>query len=57
MKRFAVALLLLAVCATPVFAHRTKIHKDPRAVEHPKAYHQKNEHFKQRIKVKKHKKA
>lgn len=57
MKKIVVAVLLLAVCASPAFARHNKIHKDPRAGQHPKAYHQKNEHFKQRIKVKKHKAA
>ena len=47
MKKFAVAVLLLAVCAAPAFARHKKPHKDPRAVEHPKAYHQKNQHLKQ----------
>ena len=47
MKRFAVAVLMLAVCAAPAFARHKKAHKDPRVVEHPKAHHEKNEHLKQ----------
>jgi len=52
MKKFAVAVLMLAVCAAPAFARHKKPPKDPRVVDHPKAYHQKNEHLKQ---IKKHK--
>jgi len=53
MKRFAVAVLLLAVCAaTPAFARHKKPHKDPRVIDHPKAIHQKNPHLKQ---IQKHK--
>jgi len=52
MKKIVVAALMLAVCAAPAFARHKKPHKDPRAIEHPKAYHPKNEHFKQ---VQKHK--
>lgn len=55
MKKFAVAVLLLLVCAAPAFARHKKPHKDPRMVEHPKAYHPKNEQYKQRIKPKVHK--
>ena len=50
MKKFAVALLLLTLCAAPAFAvwpFSKKQHKDPRVVDHPKAYHPKNEQFKQ----------
>jgi hypothetical protein len=47
MKRIAVAMLLLAVCAAPAFARHRKPHKNPRAFEHPKAYHQKNQHLKE----------
>jgi hypothetical protein len=46
MKRIAVAVLLLMVCAAPAFARHKKPHKDPRVIEHPKAYHQKNESLK-----------
>jgi len=53
MKKFSFAVLLLVLCAAPAFAawHR-KPHKDPRVVEHPKAYHLQNEKLKH---VKKHK--
>lgn len=52
MKKIALAVLLLLVCASPAFARHKKPHKDPRVGEHPKAYHPKNEQFKQRIKPK-----
>jgi hypothetical protein len=42
MKKFALAALLLLVCAAPAFAWHKKPHKDPRVVEHPKAYHPRN---------------
>lgn len=38
---------MLAVCAAPAFARHKKPHKDPRVVDHPKAFHQKNQHLKQ----------
>ena len=52
MKKFAVAVLLLTLCAAPAFAvwpfsKKHQVHKNPRATEHPKSYHQKNEHYKQ----------
>jgi hypothetical protein len=47
MKKFAVAVLMLVVFAAPAFARHKKPHKDPRVVEHPKAFHQKNQHLKQ----------
>jgi hypothetical protein len=47
MKKFAVAVLMLVVFAAPAFAWHKKPHKDPRVVEHPKAFHQKNQHLKQ----------
>jgi hypothetical protein len=49
MRKFAVTALLLVLCAAPAFAvwpFHKKPHKDPRAVEHPRAYHQKNENMK-----------
>ena len=52
MKKFAIAALLLAVCAVPAFARHKKPHKDPRVAEHPKAYHQKNEHLQHVVKHK-----
>jgi hypothetical protein len=55
MKKIAVTVLMLLVCAAPAFARHKKAPKDPRVIEHPKAYHMKNEHYKQRIKVKPHK--
>jgi len=55
MRKFAVAALLLVVCAAQAFAiwpfHR-KPPKDPRVVEHPKAYHPKNEQLKHQPKHK-----
>lgn len=50
MKKIAVAVLLMTLCAAPAFAvwpFHKKPHKDPRVVDHPKALHQKNEHLKQ----------
>jgi hypothetical protein len=47
MKRIAVVVLMLAVCAAPAFARHKKPHKDSRVVDHPKAYHPKNQHLKQ----------
>jgi len=47
MKKIAVAVLMLVVCAAPAFARHKKAHKDPRVVDHPKAYHPKNAHLKQ----------
>ena len=47
MKKIAVDVLTLVVCAAPAFARHKKPHKDPRVVDHPKAHHQKNEHLKQ----------
>lgn len=55
MKKFAFAALLLLVCASPAFARHKKIHKDPRSIDHPAAQHEKNQHFKERTKVKPHK--
>ena len=55
MKKFALAVLLLLVCAAPAFARHKKAPKDPRFAQHPKAYHEKNLHQKERIKVKPHK--
>jgi hypothetical protein len=54
MKRIAVAVLslILLVCAAPAFARHKKPHKDPRSVDHPKAYHEKNQHFKHQVKHK-----
>jgi len=47
MNKLAVAALLLVVlCAAPAFAWHKKPHKDPRVVDHPKAYHPKNESLK-----------
>lgn len=57
MKKFAVAALLLVLCASPAFARHKKIHKDARAGEHPKGLHVKNQQYKQRTKAKKHKRA
>jgi hypothetical protein len=57
MKKIAVAALLLMVCASPAFARHKKIRKDPRAGEHPKALHAKNQQFKARTKLKPHKHA
>ena len=51
MKRIAVAVLLLLVCAAPAFAKQKK-HKDPRVGEHPKAYHTQNQHLKHPVKHK-----
>jgi hypothetical protein len=57
MRKIVLTALLLLACA-PAFAiwplHK-KPHKDPRMGEHPKAYHEKNLHQKERIKVKRHK--
>ena len=47
MKKIAVAVLMLVVCASPAFARQKKPHKDPRVAEHPKAYHPKNQHLKE----------
>jgi len=47
MKKIAVAVLMLAVCAAPAFARHKKPHKDPRVVDNPKAVHEKNQHLKQ----------
>lgn len=52
MKKIAVAVLLLLVCAAPAFARHKKPHKDPRVGVHPKAYHQKNQHLKEVVKHK-----
>jgi hypothetical protein len=52
MKKFAFAALLLLVCASPAFARHKKAPKDPRVVEHPKALHEKNQHFKEKTKIK-----
>ena len=51
MKKIAVAVLLLTLCAAPAFAvwpfsKKHHVHKDPRVAEHPKAYHPKNENLK-----------
>jgi hypothetical protein len=48
MKKIAVAVLLLTLCAAPAFAvwpfsKKNHVPKDPRFAEHPKAYHPKNE--------------
>ena len=43
---------MLVVCAAPAFARHKKPHKDPRVIDHPKAYHQKNPHLKE---IQKHK--
>jgi len=51
MKKIAVAVLLLMVCAAPAFARHRK-HKDPRVGEHPKAYHTPNPHLKHPVKHK-----
>ena len=47
MKRIAVAVLMLVVCAAPAFARHRKPHKDPRIVAHPKAFHPLFQHLKQ----------
>ena len=50
MRKIAIAALSLALCAAPAFGawhFHKKPHKDPRAAVHPKAYHPKNEQFKQ----------
>ena len=52
MKKITVAVLLLMLCAAPAFARHKKPHKDPRVGDHPKAYHQKNQHLKE---IQKHK--
>ena len=56
MRKFAIAALLMVVCAAPAFAiwpfHKKAPPKDPRVVEHPKAYHEKNQHYKQTPKPK-----
>lgn len=52
MKKIVVAALMLVVCSAPAFARHKKPHKDPRVIEHPKAYHQKNAHLKE---IQKHK--
>jgi hypothetical protein len=58
MRKIVLALLLLLVGAAPAFAiwplHK-KPPRDPRMGVHPKAYHEKNLHHKERIKVKPHK--
>lgn len=51
MKKFAVAVLLLILCAAPAFAiwpfsKKNHAPKDPRFVDHPKAYHPQNEQMK-----------
>jgi hypothetical protein len=50
MKKIAVAVLLLLVCAAPAFAKHK--HKDPRVGVHPKAYHTQNPHLKHPVKHK-----
>jgi len=57
MRKFAVAVLLLVMCAAPAFAvwpfsKKNHAPKDPRFTEHPKAYHQKNQHYKEATKHK-----
>ncbi|HEY2469366.1 MAG TPA: hypothetical protein VGI45_16215 [Terracidiphilus sp.] len=52
MRKIAVAALLLVVCAAPAFALHKRPHKDPRFAEHPKAFHEKNQHQKERVKHK-----
>lgn len=60
MKKFALAVLLLTVCAAPAFAiwpfSKKTPPKDPRFAEHPKAVHEQNEHMKhaQKPKMTKH---
>jgi hypothetical protein len=49
MRKFAVAALLLVICAAPAFAvwpFHKKPPKDPRFVEHPKAQHVQNQNYK-----------
>ena len=46
MKKFAVAALLLALCAAPAFARHKKPKRDPRDGVHPQALHEKNEALK-----------
>ena len=46
MKKFVTLALLLAVCAAPAFALHKKPRKDPRVGQHPKAFHPKNQQFK-----------
>lgn len=50
-------MLLLVMCAAPAFAvwpfsKKNHAPKDPRFTEHPKAYHQKNQHYKEATKHK-----
>lgn len=56
MKKFAVAALLLVLCAAPAFAWHKKAPKDPRVVDHPKALHAKNQNLRhaQKHKMPKH---
>jgi hypothetical protein len=61
MKKIALAVLLLTMCAAPAFAiwpfsKKNQAPKDPRFAEHPKAVHQKNEQMKntQKHKMTKH---
>jgi len=51
MKKIAIAVLMLLVCAAPAFAKHKK-HKDPRDGVHPKAYHTQNPHLKHPVKHK-----
>jgi hypothetical protein len=46
MKKFLAVVLLALACAAPAFAWHKKPHKDPRVIDHPKAYHQKNPNLK-----------
>jgi hypothetical protein len=50
MRKIALAVLLLMLCAAPAFARHKKPHKDPRVVNHPKALHQQNPHLKHPVK-------
>ncbi|HMG88130.1 MAG TPA: hypothetical protein VK574_20530 [Terracidiphilus sp.] len=59
MRKIAVTALLLVLCAAPAFAiwpFHKKPPKDPRVMEHPKAYHPQNENLKHlpKHKVQKH---
>ena len=50
MRKFAVAVLFVVVSAAPAFAiwpFHKKPPKDPRVIDHPKAQHETNQHYKQ----------
>jgi hypothetical protein len=59
MRKLSFAALMLVLCASPAFGawhFHKKPPKDPRIVQHPKAYHPKNENYKHapKHKVQKH---